>query len=210
MRDMKIGPRLMAWFAVALFAGLAFGGLAYMKLTATSRVLEPRDGISNSTAFLSEDVRSGIQKEFSLLQQMLVTSDRGELERQMDAFLSERTRQANGFAQLEASISNEKLQTQLGTLKPARDAFGIAADNAVNLIRSGTDAGRQEAFQLEARTSTAGLPAFYGRQRCLCRRKQARVAWRSPGQRRHRSTERVFHLSGMCHRHSASCRAVCY
>jgi methyl-accepting chemotaxis protein len=152
MKDFRIGTRLVAGFAIVICMTFAFGAFAYIKTANQDPAAEQLAKVALPAAYLSEDLRSSVQKQYALFQQMLNATDRGQQERLETALKVERAQTADMLTRLDTLTANEKLPRSLATLKSSDDEFGAALDGALQVLRPGTDDARTEAQKADSET----------------------------------------------------------
>jgi methyl-accepting chemotaxis protein len=152
MKDFRIGTRLVAGFAIVISITFAFGAFAYIKTANPDPTAEQLAKVALPAAYLSEDLRSSVQKQYALFQQVLAAADSAQEDRLESALKSERAQSADTLARLEALTANEKLPRSLTSLKSSDDAFGAAFEGALSVLRAGTDEARKQAKQADSET----------------------------------------------------------
>jgi methyl-accepting chemotaxis protein len=144
MKDFKIGTRLTAGFAFVISIAFAFGAFAYIKAAGPS----PADQLAKITlpaAYLSEDLRSNIQKQYVLFQQFLIATDHANLDRLETAIKTARSQNTDILARLEGLNSKDDT-----ALKSAGDVFVASVDAAINISRPGTAEAKIQALQMDS------------------------------------------------------------
>lgn len=132
MRDFSIGTRLTAGFAVVIAIAFAFGAFAYIQAANVGQTAQQLGQVKFPAIYLSEDIRSSVQKQFALFQQFVNTSDAGEAAKAEAAITAERLANESTITRIEALSANEKLQHALNTLKSDRAAYVTAASDALH------------------------------------------------------------------------------
>jgi len=146
MKDFKIGTRLVAGFAIVISITFAFGAFAYIKTANQDPAAEQLAKANLSAVYLSDDLRSSVQKQYSLFQQFLNAPDRAGQDRLEAALKTERAQSVDLLARLEALSKSD------ASLKSAQDAFAASLDGAINIMRPGTDEAKDRAQDLETAT----------------------------------------------------------
>jgi hypothetical protein len=150
MKSLKIGTRL-ALGLVALSAITAiFGAFAYLNTANVDQVNNHLKSVTLPAAYLSEDLRSSVQRQYTLLQQFLNSTERGHMNGLDSSLTAERSRNADLLAKFQTLPLNDNERRLVDSLKSARDAYSSSSEVALNLARMGLEQSRETALVMEA------------------------------------------------------------
>ena len=150
MKTMKIGTRLAVGLAALSAITATFGAFAYLNTANVDQVNNHLKSVTLPAAYLSEDLRSSVQRQYTLLQQFLNSTERSRLNALDASLMSERSRNADLLAKFQTLPLNDNLRRLGDSLKSARDAYASSSEAALNLARTGLAESRETALGLEA------------------------------------------------------------
>jgi len=148
MNNWKIATRIAAGFIVVILLTATLGIFAYIKVTAIEKSSNQISSNSLPSAALVAGIKQGVMGQYLLLQHVLQTTEKSEMERLSAQILTERSENGERLTRLEKLILSEQGRVLAENLKTARGAFAASADEMIRLCREGTDASHKEAVDL--------------------------------------------------------------
>ncbi|HEY2019095.1 MAG TPA: methyl-accepting chemotaxis protein [Bryobacteraceae bacterium] len=138
MKNWKIGIRIAAGFAAVIVIAMALGFFAYSKMG----VIESNSNeiAVNSLPSVSQasQVQMGIQREFGLVLQFVMTSDKEEMQKLENEIRESRTINASRRTEYQKLMENDKERALFELLMSARNAYIAALDETLRVSRAGT------------------------------------------------------------------------
>ena len=160
MKTMKIGTRLALGLAALSMITATFGGFAYLNTASVDQVNTHLKSVTLPAAYLSEDLRSSVQRQYTLLQQFLNSTERSRMNGLDASLISERSRNADLLAKFQTLPLNDNERRLVDSLKSARDAYSSSSEAALNLARTGIAESRETALGMEAQAVRAAYAKY--------------------------------------------------
>jgi methyl-accepting chemotaxis protein len=160
MKTIKIGTRLAIGLVALSAITATFGAFAYLNTANVDQVNNHLRSVALPAAYLSEDLRNGVQRQYTLLQQFLNSTEPGRRNGLDAALTSERSRNADLLAKFQTLPLNDNLRRLVDSLKSAREGYTSSSEAALNLARTGSEESRETALGMEAQQVRAAYAKY--------------------------------------------------
>ncbi|HLJ46061.1 MAG TPA: methyl-accepting chemotaxis protein [Bryobacteraceae bacterium] len=148
MNNWKIGTRIGAGFGAVIVIALTLGMFAYTRVRSIEQRSTEIATNSLPSVYLVGQIQNGIQKEFSLVLQIVAATDADEIERLQSDIRDSRTANGGRRSEYQKLIAGDRQRAAFDALVAARNVYVASCDEVLKLCRAGTREARAQAADL--------------------------------------------------------------